>query len=58
MRQIGFQDAAAQFFGRVSNRVDRADDAVHQGVMVERAAVGQFSFGQRPDSFVRMRSGA
>ena len=58
MGQIGFQDAAAQFFGRASNRVDRADDAVHQGVKVERAAVGQFSFGPRPDSFVRVEVGS
>ena len=58
MRQIGFQDAAAQFLGRVSNGVDRTDDAVHQLVHVERAAVGEVSFGQRPDSLVGVEVGS
>ena len=58
MRQIGFQDAAAQFLGRVSNGVDRTDDAVHQLVHVERAAVGEVSFGQRPNSFVGVEVGS
>ena len=58
MRQIGFQDAAAQFLGRVSNGVDRTDDAVHQLVQVERAAVGEVSFGQRPNSFVGVEVGS
>ncbi len=51
-------DASAQFGGRVSNGVDRADDAVHQLVRVERAAVGQISFGQRPNSFVGVKVGS
>ena len=58
MGQIGFQDAAAQFLGRVSNGVDRTDDAVHQLVHVERAAVGEVSFGQRPDSLVGVEVGS
>jgi len=45
MRQVGFKDAATQFFGRVSNRVDRTDDAVHQLIHIERATVGEVSFG-------------
>jgi hypothetical protein len=57
MRQVGFKDAAAQFLGRASNLIDGSDDRVHQLVQVERAAVGQFSFGQRPDSFVRVELG-
>ncbi len=57
MRQIGFKDAAAQFFGRVADGVDRADDGVHQLVHIERAAVGEISFGQRPDSFVGLEVG-
>src|SRR5208283_5945721 len=58
MRQIGFEDASAQFFRRVSNGIDRTDDAVHQLVHVERAAVGEISFGQRPDSFVGVEVGS
>ena len=58
MRQIGFQDAGAQFLGRVSNGVDRTDDAVHQLVQVERAAVGEVSFGQRPNPFVGVEVGS
>ena len=58
MRQIGFKDAGAQFFRRVSNDVDRTDDAVHQLVQVERAAVGEVAFGQRPNSFVGVEVGS
>jgi len=58
MRQIGLQDAAAQFLGRVSNGVDRTHDAVHQLIHVERAAVGEVSFGQRPNSFVGVEVGS
>ncbi len=58
MRQIGFQDASAQFFGRVSNGVDRIHDAVQQLVRVERAAVGKLSFGQRPNSFIGVEVGS
>lgn len=57
MRQVGFKDASAQFGRRVSNGVDRADDAVHQLVHVKRAAVGEISFGQRPNSFVGVEVG-
>ena len=57
MRQIGFKDAAAQFCGRVANGVDRTDDAVHQLVHVERAAVGEVA-GQRPNSFVGVEVGS
>ncbi len=58
MRQVGLNDASAQFFGRVANGVDRTDDAVHQLVHVEWAAVGQVSFGQRPNSFVGVEVGS
>jgi len=58
MRQIGFKDAGAQFCGRVANGVDRTDDAVHQLVHVERAAVGEVAFGQRPNSFVGVEVGS
>jgi len=58
MRQIGFQDAAAQFLRRVSNGVDRTDDAVHQWVHVERAAVGEVWFGRGPNSFVGVEVGS
>jgi hypothetical protein len=46
------EDAAAQFLWGGSNSVDRTDDGVHQMVHVERAAVGEFSFGERPDTFI------
>jgi hypothetical protein len=46
------EDAATQFFGRGSNRIDGADDIVHQLVNVERAAVCKFSFSQRPNAFI------
>ncbi len=58
MGQLGRKDASAQFFGRVSNGVDRTDDAVHQLVRVERAAVGEFAFGQRPNSFLGVEVGS
>ena len=58
MRQSGFKDASAQFFGRVSNGVDRSDDAIHQLVRVEGAAVSEVSFGQRPDSLVGVEVGS
>ncbi len=58
MRQIGFKDASAQFFGGVSNGVDRTDDAVHQLVHVERAAVGEVPSGKRPNSFVGVEVGS
>ena len=46
------QDAATQFFSRGSHPVDRTDDVFHQVVNVQRAAVGEFSFGQGPNPFV------
>ncbi len=52
MREVGFEDAAPEFFGGSSNLVDRADDAVHQLIHVERASVGEVAFGQRPNAFV------
>ena len=45
-------DAAAQFFWRCADAVDRADDIFHQLIDIMGAAIGQFPFGQRPDSFV------
>lgn len=32
--------------------MDRTDDVVHQAVKVKGAAVGKFSFRQRPDTFI------
>jgi hypothetical protein len=55
MRQIGLQDAAPQFVWRATNPVDGADDIVHQLVHIERAAVGEFSFGQRPNAFIGIK---
>jgi hypothetical protein len=52
------EDAAPQLFGRGSNSVDGTDDIVHQLVHVERAAVGEFSFGQRPNAFVGVEVGS
>jgi hypothetical protein len=46
------EDAAAQFLRGGSNPVDRTDDGVHQFVPVERTAVGEFSFGERPNAFI------
>ena len=34
--------------------MDRADDVVHQLVNVEWAAIGKFSFRQRPKAFIRI----
>jgi hypothetical protein len=57
MREIGLEDTATQFFGRASNAVDRTDDGIHQFVHVERTAVGEFAFSQRPNPFVRVKVG-
>jgi len=46
------EDAAPQFFGRGSNAIDGTDDIVHQLLNVERAAVGEFSLGQRRNAFI------
>jgi hypothetical protein len=46
------EDAAAQFLRGGSNPVDGRDDSVHQLVHVERTAVGEFSFGERPNAFI------
>jgi hypothetical protein len=47
--------ATPKFFGRGSNGVDGADDVIHQLVEVERAAVGKFSFGERPNAFIGIK---
>ena len=49
------QDAATQFFSRGSHPVDRADDVFHQLVNVQRGAIGEFSFGQGPNTFVGIK---
>jgi hypothetical protein len=46
------EDAAAQFLWGGSNSVDRTDDGVHQVVHVERTAVGEFAFGERPNPLI------
>ena len=46
-----------QFLGRGSKPVDRSDDIVHQLVHVERGAVGELAFGQRPDAFIGIEFG-
>jgi hypothetical protein len=58
MSEIGFEDAASDFGGGSSNLVDGADDVVHQLVGVERAAVGEVSFRQRPNAFVGIELGS
>lgn len=58
MRQVGLKNTAAQFFGRASSFVDRGDEGLHQLVHIERAAVGEVSFGERPDAFVRVKLGS
>ena len=55
MRQIRLQDTAAQSVWRVPNSVDGMDDIVHQLVYVERATVGEFSLGEGPNTFVRIK---
>ena len=51
------ENAAPQFLGRGSKPVDRSDDIVHQLVHVERGAVGELAFGQRPDAFIGIEFG-
>ncbi len=46
------EDAAPQLVGRGSDPIDRTDDRVHQLVHLERATVGEFSLGQRPNAFI------
>jgi hypothetical protein len=46
------RDAAAQFGRGLPDAVDGADDVFHQLIGMIRAAVGEFSFGERPNSFV------
>jgi hypothetical protein len=58
MRQLRLKDTAAKFFGRVTDGVDRAHDAVHQLVHIEWAAVGEVAFGQRPHAFVGIEIGS
>ena len=48
------RNAAAQFLLRVANPVDGAEYVLHQFVHIVGATVGQFPFGQRPDSFIRI----
>jgi hypothetical protein len=57
MRQIGFQDAAAQSFGRASDLIDGSDDGPHQLVHVERTTVGEVAFCQRPNVLVGIEVG-
>ena len=57
MRQVGFQDAAAQLSGRASDFVDRSDDGRHQFVHVEWAAVGEVALRPGPDPFVGVEVG-
>jgi hypothetical protein len=52
------EDAATQFVWGSSNRIDRTDDGVHQLVHVERTAVGEFSFGERPNAFIWIELGS
>lgn len=46
------QDAAPQFRRRSSDTVDRTDDVFHQLIDMPGAAIGEFPFGERPDSFI------
>jgi hypothetical protein len=45
-------DAATQFGRGPSDTIDGADDVFHQLIAIIRAAVGEFPFGERPDSFI------
>ncbi len=45
-------DAAAQFGRGLPDAVDGANDVFHQLIGMVRTTVGEFPFGQRPDSFV------
>jgi len=58
MREIGLEDAAAQFVGRGSNPVNGTDYGIHQLVDVERATVGQLAFGERPYPLVGVEVGS
>ena len=51
------ENAAPQFLWRGSKPVDRTDDIAHQLVHVERAAVGEFAFRQRPHAFIGIEFG-
>ncbi len=57
MRQIGFQDTAAQSFGRASDLIDGSDDGPHQLIHVEGTAVGEVAFRQRPNALVGIEVG-
>ena len=46
------QDATPQFRWRTSDTVNRTDDVFHQFIDVLGAAIGEFSLGQRPNSFI------
>jgi hypothetical protein len=51
------EDAAPQFLWGVSKPVDRTDDILHQLVHVQRAAVGEFAFRQRPHALIGIELG-
>ncbi len=57
MRQIGFQDTAAQSFGRASDLIDGSDDGPHQLVHVEGTAVGEVAFARDQTPSSGLRSG-
>jgi hypothetical protein len=48
-------DAATQFGQGPSDAIDGADDVFHHLIDIIRAAVGEFPFGERPDSFVGIK---
>ena len=58
MRQIGFEDTAAQSFGRASDLIDGSDDGPHQLVHIERTTVGEVAFGQRPNALIGVEVGS
>jgi len=51
-RQVGLEDAAAQFLRRRANAIDGAQDVFHQFIDVPGAAIGQFPLAndQTPSS--------
>ena len=51
-RQLGLRDTAAQLLWRITNCFDGSEDIFHQFIHIVGAAVGQFPFCQRPDSFI------
>jgi hypothetical protein len=55
MRQIRLEDATPQSIWRASNLVHGTDDIIHQLVHIERAATGEFSLSQGPNTFVGIK---